>query len=59
MDRHKPVCKYPSACPTGPCRRGGRAWRPSKLLKEEEKEEDEEKKEDDEDEKKMEEKRMA
>ena len=25
-----PVCRHPSACPTGPCRRGGRAWRPSK-----------------------------
>ena len=25
----RPVCRHPSACPTGPCRRGGRAWRPS------------------------------
>ena len=22
--------RYPSDCPTGPCRRGGRAWRTSK-----------------------------
>ena len=26
----RPVCRHPSACPTGPCRRGRRAWRPSK-----------------------------
>ena len=30
-----------SACHTGPCWRGGRAWRLSNLLKEEEQEEDE------------------
>ena len=24
------VCRHPSACHTGPCRRGARAWRPTK-----------------------------
>ena len=42
------VCKNPSACPTGPCRRGGRAGRLSNIFKEEEKEEEcDEKKEND------------
>ena len=54
----RPVCRHPSACPTGPCRRGEMAWRPSKTtLKEEEKEKDEEKKEDDDDKEQMEGKR--
>ena len=38
-----------SACPTGPCRREGRAWRLSNLLKEEEQEQDEEEKKEDDD----------
>ena len=29
--------RYPSDCPTGPCRRGGRAWSLSNVIKEEEK----------------------
>ena len=37
-----------SACPTGPCRRGERAWRLSKPSKQEE--DEEEKKKDDDDE---------
>ena len=37
-----------SACHTGPCRRGGRAWRfPNILIKEEQEGDEEEKKEDD------------
>ena len=40
------VCKNPSACPTGPCRRGGRAGRLSNIFKEEEMEEDYDEKED-------------
>ena len=55
----RPVSRHPSACPTDPCRRGGRAWRPSSFLKGEEKEEDEEeeKKEFDDDDEEMEGKR--
>ena len=41
-DKARPLFIHPSACPTGPCRRGGRAWRLSNLLKEEEKEEEKE-----------------
>ena len=41
----RPVCRHPSACPTGPCRKEGLAWSPPNLLMEEEKEVD--KKEDD------------
>ena len=42
--------RYPSDCPTGPCRRGGRAWSLSNVIKEEEvkKEEVEGKSEDEE-----------
>ena len=29
--------RYPSDCPTGPCRRGGRAWSLPNVIKEEEK----------------------
>ena len=29
-EKARPVCRHQSACPTGPCRRGGWAWRPSK-----------------------------
>ena len=28
--------RYPSDCPTGPCRRGGKAWSLSNVIKEEE-----------------------
>ena len=46
----RPVCRHPSACPTGPWRRGGRAWRSPKspggggegVVKEEEKKDDDE-----------------
>ena len=42
-----PVCRHPSACLSGPCRRRGSAWKPSKPFEgEEKKEEEEEKKED-------------
>ena len=44
----RPVCRHPSSCPTGPCRRGGSAWRPSKRPERGGKGEyEEEKKEDD------------
>ena len=36
-----------SACPTGLCRRGGRAWRLSKPLEEEEQDEEEDEKKED------------
>ena len=32
---------YPSDCPTGPCRRGGRAWSLSNVIKEEEEKKEE------------------
>ena len=39
----RPVCRHHSACPTGPCRRGGRPGDLPNLLMEKEKKEDEEK----------------
>ena len=35
------VNRYPSDCPTGPCRRGGRAWSLSNVIKEEEEKKEE------------------
>ena len=29
-EKTRPICRYPSACPSSPCRRRGKAWRPSK-----------------------------
>ena len=55
----RPECRHLSACPTAPCRRGGRAWRLFKLLKEKEQEEGGvKKKENVDDEEDMEGKRM-
>ena len=35
------VNRYPSYCPTGSCRRGGRAWSLSNVIKEEEEKKEE------------------